>query len=66
MGIGSRSPGSLIGGLPETQEMLAGCGQHHLTCDIDLIRPDGINGADKRMLPSDGNCRVVIAPTWLG
>ena len=37
--------GSLIGGLPETQEMLDFCGQHNITCDIEMIRMDEINGA---------------------
>ena len=32
--------GSLIGGLPETQEMLDFCGQHNITCDIEMIRMD--------------------------
>ena len=37
--------GSLIGGLPETQEMLDFCGQHNLTSDIEMIRMDQINAA---------------------
>jgi uncharacterized zinc-type alcohol dehydrogenase-like protein len=35
--------GSLIGGLPETQEMLDFCGQHNITSDVELIRMDQIN-----------------------
>ena len=30
--------GSLIGGLPETQEMLDFCGKHNITSDIEMIR----------------------------
>jgi alcohol dehydrogenase (NADP+) len=45
--------GSLIGGLPETQEMLDFCGQHNITCDIEMIRMDEINTAYERMLKSD-------------
>jgi uncharacterized zinc-type alcohol dehydrogenase-like protein len=52
--------GSLIGGLPETQEMLDFCGKHNITCDIEMIRMDQINGAYERMLKSDVKYRFVI------
>ena len=52
--------GSLIGGLPETQEMLDFCGQHGITSDIELIRMDQINEAYERMLKSDVKYRFVI------
>jgi uncharacterized zinc-type alcohol dehydrogenase-like protein len=52
--------GSLIGGLPETQEMLDFCGQHGITSDIELIRMDQINAAYERMLKSDVKYRFVI------
>ncbi len=52
--------GSLIGGLPETQEMLDFCGQHNITCDIEMIRMDQINEAYERMLRSDVKYRFVI------
>ncbi|MBA3849153.1 MAG: hydroxyacid dehydrogenase [Opitutus sp.] len=52
--------GSLIGGLPETQEMLDFCGQHGITSDIELIRMDQINEAYERMLRSDVKYRFVI------
>ena len=52
--------GSLIGGLPETQEMLDFCGKHGITCDIEMIRMDGINTAYERMLKSDVKYRFVI------
>ncbi len=45
--------GSLIGGLPETQEMLDFCGKHGITSDIEMIRMDQINTAYERMLKSD-------------
>jgi D-arabinose 1-dehydrogenase-like Zn-dependent alcohol dehydrogenase len=32
-----RIAGSLIGGIPETQEMLDFCAQHDIACDIELI-----------------------------
>jgi uncharacterized zinc-type alcohol dehydrogenase-like protein len=52
--------GSLIGGLPETQEMLDFCGKHNITCDIEMIRMDQINTAYERMLKSDVKYRFVI------
>jgi uncharacterized zinc-type alcohol dehydrogenase-like protein len=52
--------GSLIGGLPETQEMLEFCGEHHITADIEMIRMDQINEAYERMLKSDVKYRFVI------
>jgi uncharacterized zinc-type alcohol dehydrogenase-like protein len=52
--------GSLIGGLPETQEMLDFCGQHNITCDIEMIRMDEINTAYERILKSDVKYRFVI------
>jgi len=52
--------GSLIGGLPETQEMLDFCGKHNITSDIEMIRMDEINGAYERMLKSDVKYRFVI------
>jgi uncharacterized zinc-type alcohol dehydrogenase-like protein len=52
--------GSLIGGLPETQEMLDFCGTHNITSDIEMIRMDQINTAYERMLKSDVKYRFVI------
>ena len=52
--------GSLIGGIAETQEMLDFCGQHGITCDIELIRMDQINEAYDRLLKSDVKYRFVI------
>lgn len=59
--FGRRSiAGSLIGGLPETQEMLDFCGQHGIVCDIELIQMAQINDAYERMLKSDVKYRFVI------
>lgn len=52
--------GSLIGGIPETQEMLDFCGEHNITCDIELIQMQEINEAYERMLNSDVKYRFVI------
>ena len=52
--------GSLIGGIPETQEMLDFCADHGIVSDIEVIRIDQINDAYERMLRSDGRYRFVI------
>lgn len=52
--------GSLIGGIPETQEMLDFCGKHNITSDIELIPIQKINEAYDRMLRSDVKYRFVI------
>ena len=52
--------GSGIGGIRETQEMLAFCAEHEITSDIELIRIDEINDAYKRLLKSDVKYRFVI------
>lgn len=52
--------GSLIGGIPETQEMLDFCGKHNITSDIEIIPMQKINEAYDRMLKSDVKYRFVI------
>jgi uncharacterized zinc-type alcohol dehydrogenase-like protein len=52
--------GSMIGGLPETQEMLDFCGQHSITADIEIIPIQKIDEAYERMLRSDVKYRFVI------
>ena len=52
--------GSLIGGIPETQEMLDFCAEHNIVSDIELIRMDQINEAYDRLLKSDVKYRFVI------
>ena len=52
--------GSLIGGIPETQEMLDFCAEHGLACDIELIAPDQINEAYARLEKSDVRYRFVL------
>jgi alcohol dehydrogenase (NADP+) len=52
--------GSVIGGIPETQEMLDFCGKHDITSDIELINMQDINDAYERMLKSDVKYRFVI------
>jgi len=52
--------GSMIGGIPETQEMLDFCAEHGLGAEIELIRADQINEAYERVLASDVRYRFVI------
>jgi uncharacterized zinc-type alcohol dehydrogenase-like protein len=59
--FGRRSlSGSLIGGIPETQEMLDFCGQHNLTSDVEIIPIQKINEAYERMVRSDVKYRFSI------
>ncbi|MBI2394823.1 MAG: NAD(P)-dependent alcohol dehydrogenase [Deltaproteobacteria bacterium] len=57
---GKRVAGSLIGGLPETQEMLDHCAKHGIVSDIELIPIQKINEAYERVLKSDVRYRFVI------
>ena len=57
--------GSLIGGLPETQEMLDYCAAHTITCDVEVIDIKDINHAYERMERSDVKYRFVIDMTTL-
>lgn len=52
--------GSMIGGIPETQEMLDFCAQHGITSDIEMIRADEIEPAYERMLKGDVKYRFVM------
>ncbi|NYT79182.1 NAD(P)-dependent alcohol dehydrogenase [Alcaligenaceae bacterium] len=52
--------GSMIGGIPETQEMLDFCAEHGIVADIEMIRADEINVAYERMLKGDVKYRFVI------
>ncbi len=55
-----RIAGSMIGGIPETQEMLDFCAKHGIVSDIESIRMAQINTAYERMLKSDVKYRFVI------
>ena len=59
--FGRRSlAGSLIGGIPETQEMLDFCAKHGIGADVEMIKIQDINEAYARMLKSDVRYRFVI------
>jgi uncharacterized zinc-type alcohol dehydrogenase-like protein len=55
-----RLSGSIIGGIPETQEMLDFCAAHGVASDIEMIGISQINGAYERLLKSDVKYRFVI------
>lgn len=52
--------GSMIGGIPETQEMLDFCAEHDVTPEIEVIEASFINEAYERVLASDVRYRFVI------
>ncbi|WP_431193546.1 NAD(P)-dependent alcohol dehydrogenase [Trichocoleus desertorum] len=59
--VGRRSlSGSMIGGIPETQEMLDFCGQHNITSDVEVVPIQKVNEAYDRLLKSDVKYRFVI------
>ncbi len=52
--------GSLIGGIPETQEMLDYCAEHNIVSDVEVIAMKDINDAYERMMKGDVKYRFVI------
>ena len=52
--------GSLIGGLPETQEMLDFCAEHDVLPEVEHVGPGEINEAWDRMAKGDVRYRFVI------
>lgn len=52
--------GSLIGGIPETQEMLDYCAEHGIVSDVEVIAMKDINEAYERMMKGDVKYRFVI------
>ena len=57
---GRKIVGSLVGGIPETQEMFEHCGKHGITSDIEMITPEQINTAFDRTTRGDVKYRFVI------
>ena len=52
--------GSMIGGMPETQEMLDYCGRNNITAEVEVIPIQQINEGFERMLKQDVKYRFVI------
>ena len=55
-----RIAGSLIGGIPQTQEVLDFCAEHGIAADVEVIQVQQINEAFERMLKGDVKYRFVI------
>jgi uncharacterized zinc-type alcohol dehydrogenase-like protein len=55
-----RIAGSMIGGIPEIQEMLDFCGKNNILSEVEVINADYINEAYKRTVASDVKYRFVI------
>ena len=60
VGKGRVLGGSLIGGLPETQEVLDFCAEHGISCDVEMLDINHINEAYERMKKGDVKYRFVI------
>ncbi|MEI7540268.1 MAG: NAD(P)-dependent alcohol dehydrogenase [Actinomycetes bacterium] len=66
VGVGSlldgrrRIAGSMIGGIPEMQEMLDFCGVHGIVSDVEVIEASYANTAYERTIASDVKYRFVI------
>ncbi|MGA2539414.1 MAG: NAD(P)-dependent alcohol dehydrogenase [Terracidiphilus sp.] len=58
--------GSMIGGMPETQEMLNYCGAHNIVSEVEVIPIQKVNEAFERLLKQDVKYRFVIDMSSLG
>ena len=52
--------GSMVGGLPETQEMLDFCAEHGITATVEVIRADQVEEYYDRVVAGDVRYRAVI------
>ena len=52
--------GSLVGGVPETQELLEFCAEHNILPEVEMIAMEDINDAHKRMKNEEVRFRYVI------
>jgi uncharacterized zinc-type alcohol dehydrogenase-like protein len=55
-----RLSGSMIGGMPETQQMLDYCAEHDIVSDIEMVNVDKLNEAYDRVVKADVKYRFVI------
>ncbi|QWF81833.1 NAD(P)-dependent alcohol dehydrogenase [Amycolatopsis sp. CA-230715] len=58
--------GSMIGGIPETQEMLDFCAEHGIGAEIEVIDAEQVNTAYERVENSDVRYRFVIDAATIG
>ena len=52
--------GSMVGGMPELQEMLNFAGKHNIVSDVEVINADYVDRAYERTVASDVKYRFVI------
>jgi uncharacterized zinc-type alcohol dehydrogenase-like protein len=52
--------GTLVGGIPETQEMLNFCAEHGIVSEVEIIGADDIDAAYDRVAIGDVRYRFVI------
>jgi len=55
-----RLAGSIIGGIPETQEMFDFCAAHKIVSDVEVVPMQSVNEAYERLLKNDVRYRFVI------
>lgn len=55
-----RIAGSMIGGMPELQEMMDFCSKENIVSDVEIVTPEQINMAYERTIKSDVKYRFVI------
>ena len=60
-----RIAGSMIGGMPQSQEMLDFCGIHSIVSDVEVISADYVDTAYERTVSSDVKYRFVIDATTI-
>lgn len=60
LGLRRSMAGSMVGGIPEIQEMLNFCGEHNIVSDVEVINADYANTAYERTIASDVKYRFVI------
>lgn len=57
--------GSLIGGIPETQEVMDYCAKNRIYPQIQIIKADEINDAWDKVVNKEARYRYVIDPTTI-
>ncbi|MCF8781567.1 NAD(P)-dependent alcohol dehydrogenase [Rhodococcus ruber] len=57
--------GSMVGGIPQTQEMLDFCAEHGIGAEIEVVSADRIDEAYDRVVASDVRYRFVIDATTI-
>ncbi|WP_031466393.1 NAD(P)-dependent alcohol dehydrogenase [Sciscionella sediminilitoris] len=66
LGGNKKLAGSMIGGIPETQEMLDFCAEHGIGAEIEVISAEKVNEAYERVKNSDVRYRFVIDTATIG